>query len=325
MDPNHVCPIATVDEDARLTTFPILHKGIFEFYKEAESLHWGVNEVNLSRDAIDWVKLSPEQKHCVKFIIAFFASSDKIVNINIVSRFKKDFPILEVEYFYDTQVAMENIHAHMYALLADTIIPDATERKRLLNAIKTIPVITKMSDYMFRCINSNERPASRILRMACVEGIFFTGCFCIIYWLTSHGLMPGLGQSNELIARDEALHTTFPLFLYELFQPEYKLEPAEIYKIFSEAVDIAIEFVRAAVPPGMAEMSPELMIPYVQCCADNLLALIGVAPLYKATHDFHFMEQINYKNRGNFFERKVSEYSKVSVSDQTAHEVATDF
>lgn len=281
--------------------------------------------MNLSRDAIDWVKLSPAQKHCVKFIIAFFASSDKIVNINIIERFKKDFPILEVGYFYDTQVSMENIHAHMYALLADTIIPDEAERNHILNAVTTIPVVAKMSEYMFKCISSDEPVAERILRMACVEGIFFTGCFCIIYWLTSKGLMPGLGQSNELIARDESLHTTFPLFLYSLFKPEFRLQHARIHEIFTDAVDIAVEFVRAAVPAGMAEMSPELMIPYVQCCANNLLALIGCPPLYNSKHNFAFMEQINLKNRSNFFERKVSEYSKVTVSDTSENEVARDF
>jgi ribonucleotide reductase beta subunit family protein with ferritin-like domain len=318
-------PIKKLPGDDRLTTFPISRPGIFEYYKDAELARWGVNEVTLSKDAEDWSKLSKGQQQCVKAILAFFAAGDKIVNINILKRFRKDVPILEVEYFYDSQVAMENVHAHMYSLLLDTIIPDAKERERLLNAATQIPTIKLMSDYMFKCINSEEPFAKRILRMVCVEGVFFTGCFCIIYWLTSHGLMPGLGHSNELIARDESLHATFAMFLYDLIEPQFKLKHEEIYEIFAEAVNIASEFVKYALPEGMPEMNQGLMIAYVQCCADNLLALISVPPLYKVRHDFHFMEQINLKNRTGFFERRVSEYGKPKSADRVKGEVKRDF
>lgn len=320
-----VIPIKPIPGDNRLTTFPIARPGVFAYYKDAEAAHWGVAEVALSKDAEDWHKLSPQQQHAVKAILAFFAASDKIVNINIVKRFKKDIPILEVEYFYDTQVAIENIHAHMYSLLLDTIVPDATERENLLNATKTIPVITLISDYMFKCINSEEPFAKRILRMACVEGVFFTGCFCIIYWLTAKGLMPGLGQSNELIARDEALHATFAMFLYDMIEPQYKLTREEIYEIFKEAVEIARQFVVYALPNAMTGMNSTLMLQYVQCCADNMLALIDVPPLYKAKHEFHFMDQINLRNRTGFFERRVSEYGKVKNADKVKGEVKRDF
>lgn len=310
------CPIKAIPGDDRLTTFPIARPGVFEYYKDAEAAHWGVAEVSISKDAEDWHKLTKSEKHAVKVILAFFAASDKIVNINIVKRFKKDIPILEVEYFYDTQVAIENIHAHMYSLLLDTIVPDAGERESLLNATKTIPVVGIISEYMFKCINSDEPFAKRILRMACVEGVFFTGCFCIIYWLTSKGLMPGLGHSNELIARDEALHATFAMFLYDMIEPQFKLSHEEIYEIFREACGIAQQFVEYAIPNAMSGMNSTLMTQYVHCCADNMLALIDVPPLYKAKHEFHFMDQINLRNRTGFFERRVSEYGKVKSADK---------
>jgi ribonucleotide reductase beta subunit family protein with ferritin-like domain len=311
--------------DDRLTTFPIARPSVFAYYEDAEAARWGVKEVSLAKDAEDWYALSRPQQHSVKAILAFFAAGDKIVNINILRRFKKDLPILEVEYFYDSQVAMENVHAHMYSLLLDTIIPDASERTRLLDAATGISAIKLMSDYMFKCINSDEPFSKRILRMVCVEGIFFTGCFCIIYWLTSHGLMPGLGQSNELIARDEALHATFALFIYDLIEPEHKLSRDEIYQIFSEAVEIALKFVEYAIPEPMPEMNRELMSGYVKCCADNLLAMIDVPPLYGTKHNFHFMDQINMKNRAGFFERRVSEYGKPKSTDAVKGEIVRDF
>lgn len=311
--------------DDRLTTFPISRPGIFSFYEDAEAARWGVKEVSLAKDAEDWSKLTKPQQHSVKAILAFFAAGDKIVNINIIERFRKDIPILEAEYFYDSQVAMENVHAHMYSLLLDTIIPDAAERERLLNAATGIPTIKLMSDYMFKCIDSKEAFSRRVLRMVCVEGVFFTGCFCIIYWLTSHGLMPGLGQSNELIARDEALHATFALFLYDMINPKYKLPREEVYAIFAEAVAIAEKFVDYALSEPMPEMNRSMMCDYVKCCADNLLALIDMPPLYGVKHNFHFMEQINMRNRTGFFERRVSEYGKPARTDKVRGEVARDF
>lgn len=321
----NVQPIKKLPGDDRLTTFPIVRPGIFAYYEDAEAARWGVKEVSLAKDSEDWSKLTPKQQHSVKAILAFFAAGDKIVNINILKRFKKDVPMLEAEYFYDSQVAMENVHAHMYSLLLDTIIPDAGERARLLNAATGIPTIVQMSEYMFKCINSEEPFAARILRMVCVEGVFFTGCFCIIYWLTSHGLMPGLGQSNELIARDEALHATFAMYIYDLIEPQYKLSHSQIYAIFDEAVDIAVKFVDYALPEPMPEMNRDLMSTYVKCCADNLLALINVPPRYNAKHEFHFMDQINMRNRTGFFERKVSEYGKPKSSDKVRGEVNRDF
>lgn len=319
------CAIELLPGDTRLTAFPICRKGVYGFVEDSIKSYWTPNEISFAKDTEDWYKLTPQMQHCIKSVVAFFAASDAIVNVNITGRFREDIPILEVRYFYDHQVAMENIHAITYSLSLDSIVPEAAERTRLLNSMKTIPIIGKMTDYMFKCISSDEPFAKRILRMACVEGIFFTGCFCIIYWLQSKGLMPGLGQANELIARDEGLHTTFALFLYDMIKPELKLSTQDVYTIFEDAVLIACEFVRYALPDGMPEMNATLMTEYVKYCADNLITMIGHPSLYKAVNDFHFMDQINMANRTNFFERRVSEYSKASRGDTVRGEVRRDF
>lgn len=318
-------PIVLMNGDDRLTTFPINRKGVYGFYTDASLSYWTPGEISFAKDSEDWPKLSPQMQHCIKSIVAFFAASDAIVNVNIMKRFRKEIPILEVRYFYEYQVMIENVHAITYSMSLDSIVPEASERDRLLNAVKTIPIVGKMSQYMFRCIASNEPFAKRILRMACVEGVFFTGCFCIIYWLQSRGLMPGLGHANELIARDEGLHTVFALFLYDMIRPELKLSTEEVHQIFEEAVEIAVEFIRYALPEGMPEMNATLMTEYVKYCADNLIVMIGHPERYKAVNDFHFMDQINMKNRTNFFERRVGDYSKVAQGDSVLNEIERDF
>jgi ribonucleotide reductase beta subunit family protein with ferritin-like domain len=257
--------------------------------------------------------------------LAFFAASDGIVNLNLAERFKKDIGILEATYFYDFQMMMENVHAQTYSLLLETIIPDSKERADLLNAIETIPVIAKMSQYMFKCIQSDAPLPERLLRMACVEGLFFTGCFCAIYWLQSRGLMPGLGMSNELIARDEGLHTMFAMFLYTLIEPQYKLNQAQVAAILTEAVDLAKEFILDALPNGLRSMNAQLMTDYIQCQADNLATLIDMNPIYGSTHDFPYMEQINLSNRTNFFERRVTEYGRKTEAEADDSAITDDF
>lgn len=319
-------PIALIPVDSRLTTFPIARPELFAWYEDASKCYWTVQEVSTSKDVSDYeTKLTAGEKHFVKHVLAFFAASDGIVNLNLAKRFKKDIKILEANYFYDFQIAMENVHAHTYSILLDAIIPSKAERVKLLNAIQTMPIITKMSQYMFQCIDSKAPFAERLLRMACVEGIFFTGCFCAIYWLQNRGLMPALGHSNELIARDEALHTMFAMFLYTMISPEYKLSREKVYEIFTEAVELAKEFIREALPTGLSEMNAELMIPYIECQADNLVTLIDLPPIYNSKHDFHFMEQQNLTNRTNFFERRVSEYAKAASADKGDFDVTMDF
>lgn len=321
-----ISPIKLIPTDSRLTTFPISRPALWAYYKDAYKCFWTVEEISPSVDVSHYeTKLSQGEKRFVKHVLAFFAASDGIVNMNLAKRFKKDIPILEAGYFYDFQIMMENVHAHTYSILLDAIIPGKAEKERLLNAIQTMPVIKKMSDYMFKCIQSDAPFAERLLRMACVEGIFFTGCFCAIYWLQNRGLMPALGHSNELIARDEALHTMFAMFIYTMLEQNFKLPCDRVYAIFREAVDLAKEFITEALPTGLSEMNANLMIPYIECQADNLITLIDFPPLYRSKHNFHFMEQINLTNRTNFFERRVSEYSKAQSADEGEFTIKTDF
>jgi ribonucleotide reductase beta subunit family protein with ferritin-like domain len=232
------------------------------------------------------------------------------VNVNLAKRFKEDVPIIEVEMFYDFQMMMENIHAETYSLQLETIVNDVAKRDRLLNALNTIPSIRALTDWMKNCIESHENFAKRLLMMACAEGIFFSGCFCAIYWLQNNGLMPGLGHANELIARDEGLHTRFALHLYNMIEPAHKLSCAQIHSLFGEAVKLAKEFTNDALPEPLAEMNADLMSKYIESVADNLLCMIDVPILYGTKNPFAFMNQINFDNRTNFFERRVSEYAK---------------
>jgi ribonucleotide reductase beta subunit family protein with ferritin-like domain len=321
----NVSPFKLVAADSRLTTLPIVRRPLFDYYQDAYKCFWTVEEISLSKDIEHFeTRLTPGEKRFVKHVLAFFAASDGIVNLNLAKRFKKDVGMLEAGYFYDFQIAMENIHAHMYSLLLDTLV-SAKERDELLNAIHTIPVIKKMADFMFKCIDSDAPFAERLLRMACVEGIFFTGCFCAIYWLQNRGLMPGLGHSNELIARDEALHTMFAMFLYTMIEPEHRLSFDRVKEIVGEAVTLAKAFIADALPNGLAEMNAQLMGDYIECQADNLVTLIDFPVIFGSKHDFHFMEQINLQNRTNFFERRVSEYSKAQSVETTDFEIKTDF
>ena len=317
------CPIQLIPEDGRLTAFPIARPAIFAYYQDAYKSFWTPEEISLSKDIEQFDTLTSAERHFIKRILAFFAASDGIVNMNLAQRFKKDIPILEVGYFYDFQIMIENVHAHFYSIALDALIPDARERADLLNAIKTIPIITKMSKYMFDCIDGKEPFGDRLLRMACVEGIMFSGCFCAIYWLQNRGLMPGLGQSNELIARDEGLHFIFALTLFGMIDD--KPTNLRVQAIVREAVDIAKEFINDALPIGLPEMNADLMSKYIESKADDMLTMINVPLIYNAKHDFHFMDQINLINRTNFFERRVSEYGKTNRAEKSHFEVATDF
>jgi ribonucleotide reductase beta subunit family protein with ferritin-like domain len=318
--------IQSVLGDDRLITLPISRPDVWEFYKLAQRSFWIPEEVNVSSDIKDYnEKLTEGERLLVKHILAFFAATDKIVNINIIERFKKDFDIYEISSFYSFQETMENIHGEMYAILLHAIITDPAERDSVLNAVKTMPIIAKITDYVYECINSNASVGERLLRMVCVEGILFIGAFCAIYWLQERGLMKGLSQSNELIGRDESLHTMFGLLLYSLLKPEYKLKREKVYEIFRGALDIASEFISAALPKDLPEMNSALMTQYLERCADNLIVTIGFPHLYNSKNPFGFMEKINGLNKTNFFERRVSEYSKVSEAERDNDDVAEDY
>ena len=310
-------------EDGRLTTFPIHRPTIWKYYEDAQRMYWVPAEVSLSRDVNDFEKLTNNEKKYIKHILAFFATSDGIVNINLAQRFKQEIPILEVGYFYDYQMMIENVHAHMYSILIDTLIKDLAEKQVILSELTT------MAEFIFKCVDSNDNLANRLLRMACVEGIFFTGCFCAIYWLQNRGLMPGLGHSNELISRDEALHTMFALHLYWMLPP---ISTVEIYGIFDEAVQIACKFIETALPDDLSEMNSTTMKEYIKSQADNLLSLIDTPKLYNSKNPYLFMEQINLQNHTNFFERRVSEYSKSTGQSECSvpgqdpkYEIMSDF
>lgn len=310
--------IKPISGDRRLTFFPVCRPGLHQYYKDAQRCFWTPEEIDFSKDREHYdSRLTPGQRRFVDRVLAFFAASDKIVNMNLAKRFKDDVPIMEAECFYDLQMAMENVHAETYALQLDTIVSDPRRRDALLDALNTLPAIKSMTDWMFTCMNSNESFAKRVLRMACAEGVFFSGCFCAIYWLqNSAGLMPGLGHANELIARDEGLHTMFALFLYTMIEPDQRAAEHEVHEIFDAAVQIAKTFILDALPEPLPSMNAPMMSQYIEYVADNLLTLIDVKPLYRTKNPFIFMEQLNLENRTNFFERRVSEYSKPKSAPQ---------
>lgn len=326
-------PFDYVENDFRLTTYPIQHPHLFELYKKLSSNFWAAEEIELGNEAGDFKRLHPMAQRAVKYILAFFAASDGIVNINLIERFRDEVKFLEARYFYDYQIANENVHAETYSLLLDTIIVDVDEKRQLFDAIRTMPVIKKMADYMYNCIKSDSSLAERLLRMACVEGIFFTGCFCFIYWLAQEKIMPGLAQSNIWISRDEAQHTEFALALYQMIKPSQRLSPEKIYEIFDEAVQIACEFTREALfdnasEGGLEQMNASLMMQYIQHQANNILSLIGVGKLYNVDNPFAFMEQINLVPKTNQFETRSTEYSKPTTmvkSEDNGTSITSEF
>lgn len=324
---NKMSCIKLLPEDSRLTTLPIARPGLWELYKQATRCFWVADQIPLSQDRQHYEeRLTPGQKHFVDLILAFFATSDKLVNINLAARFKQEVPILEAEAFYDFQMAMENIHAEIYAQQLNTIIADPQHRQKLLDGIHTIPVIRKMADWMTKCTQSDEPFPVRLLRMACVEGIFFISCFCAIYWLKKKDLMPGLGLANEFIARDESLHTRFALHVFdELIEQEHKPSSAVINGIVSDAVDIAKEFVNEALKTDLPEMNAKLMKQYVECAADGFLSMIHMPALYKSENPFDFMIQQGLGTKTNFFERRESNYSMPSKSDSSEWNYNVEF
>lgn len=322
--------------DTRLTTYPIGRRGLWSWYNQAQFSHWVVPEVDVSHDAAEFARLTPDEQRFIKHVLAFFAASDGIVNINIVERFRRDVPILEAQYFYDFQVAIENVHAEMYSLLLDTLIEDHDERSHLLNAAKEMPIITEMTEWIRKCIDSDEPFPLRLIRMACVEGIFFTWCFCAIYWLSTRSndakstreiRMPGLAMSNELIGRDENLHTMFALTLFYMVQEKYRPANEDVIRIVDEAVNIAIKFARECLPKNMTMMNIDGAINYIQIQANNIVTLIDIPDIYETGPlQFKFMEQQLLDNRTNFFERRVADYSKKQGDNrESAYSSVDDF
>jgi len=292
------------------TLFPIKssEQHLYKMYKQSVASFWTPEEIQFSKDGEDWAKLSPDEKHFIKHILAFFAGSDGIVQENLASRFQREVDSQVVKLFYSFQNAMEGIHAETYSLLIDTYVKDKTEQDHLFRAIDTIPCIKKKADWAVKWIESQSNFATRLVAFACVEGIFFSGAFCSIYWLKKRGLMPGLTFSNELISRDEGLHTLFAVALYHTL-PE-KLETDTIVSILKEAVTIEKEFIVDALPCSLIGMNSRMMTEYIEFVADRLAVQLGCPKMYKTANPFDFMDLISLEGKTNFFEKKVSEYSR---------------
>ncbi|GMH06850.1 hypothetical protein Nepgr_008690 [Nepenthes gracilis] len=303
-------PILAPNPD-RFCMFPIQYPQIWEMYKKAEASFWTAEEVDLSADLRHWEGLTPDEKHFVSHVLAFFAASDGIVLENLAGRFMKEVQIAEARAFYGFQIAIENIHSEMYSLLLETYIKDSAEKDRLFHAIETVPCVAKKAEWALRWINGSESFAERLIAFACVEGIFFSGSFCAIFWLKKRGLMPGLTFSNELISRDEGLHCDFACLLYGLLMKQ--LSEERVREIVADAVDIEREFVCDALPCALVGMNAELMSQYIEFVADRLLGALGCGKIYHVSNPFDWMELISLQGKTNFFEKRVGEYQKASV------------
>ncbi|KAJ3030929.1 UNVERIFIED_CONTAM: Ribonucleotide-diphosphate reductase (RNR), small subunit [Siphonaria sp. JEL0065] len=307
----------------RFVLFPIKYQEVWQMYKKAEASFWTVEEVDLSKDAGDWDKLSGDEKMFVSHVLAFFAASDGIVNENLVERFSNDVQIPEARCFYGFQIMIENIHSEMYSLLIDTYIKDPQEREHLFDAIDTIPCIRKKADWALKWISDKTSSfAERLVAFAVVEGIFFSGSFASIFWLKKRGLMPGLTFSNELISRDEGLHTDFACLLFSLLKNKPTSET--VYKIVSEAVELEQEFLIDALPVKLIGMNSDLMSQYIEFVADRLLVSLGCPKLYNVENPFDFMDLISLQGKTNFFEKKVGEYQKAGVMSKGNNEFTLD-
>jgi ribonucleoside-diphosphate reductase beta chain len=304
-------PLLTESGD-RFVLFPIRHPDVWEKYKQHSAVTWFAEEVDLSKDMPQWEKLSDNERHFIKHVLAFFAGSDGIVMENLAMRFMREVQWPEAKMFYNVQNFMEGVHSETYSLLIETYITDPQEKAQLFQAIKTIPCVQKKADWALAWIDNKEASfATRLLGFAAVEGIFFSGAFCAIFWLKERGIMPGLTVSNEFIARDEGLHTEFACLLYSKLMN--KLSKKDAHKIIRDAVKIEKQFITKSLPCDLIGMNAKMMSQYIEFVADRLLLQLGYPKAYSATNPFPFMEKISLENKDNFFEKKVSTYAKASV------------
>lgn len=303
------------DNKDRFVIFPIKHNDIWQFYKKAEASFWTAEEVDLSPDINDWQnKLNDDERYFISHILAFFAASDGIVNENLAINFLQEVQYPEARCFYGFQIMIENIHSEMYSLLIDTYIKDNVEKDRLLRAVDTIPCVQRKADWALRWIEKGTF-AERLIAFAAVEGIFFSGSFCSIFWLKKRGLMTGLTFSNELISRDEGLHCDFACLLYQN-HIQHQMPEESVKEIIRHAVEIEKEFVSDALPVRLIGMNADLMCQYIEFVADRLLLALGCSKIWNATNPFDFMELISLQGKTNFFERRVGEYQKSGVTNQ---------
>ena len=312
-------------DDSRYVMFPIKDQDIWKMYKKQEDLFWRAEEIDLSKDNKDWETLNDDEKHFISMILAFFAASDGIVLENLGMRFLSEVQLSEARAFYGLQIAMENIHSITYSTLIDTYIKDKEHKAKLFNALHEYECITKKGQWAIKWINDKKSSfATRLVAFACIEGIFFSGAFCAIYWLKKRGLMPGLTFSNELISRDEALHTEFAVLLHNKL--EKPLKKQKIHEIISESVAIELEFINDALPCRLIGMNQVLMKQYIEFVADRLSVQLGGDKIYESKNPFDWMENISIETKTNFFEDRVSEYSLTTKSkDNNTFEFGDDF
>lgn len=309
-----------VPDKSRFVLFPIKHTDIWDMYKKAEASFWTAEEIDLAMDHKDWVNLSSNERHFVSHVLAFFAASDGIVNENLAMNFSNEIQCSEARCFYGFQIAIENIHSEVYSLLIDTYIKDIPEKAKLLNAIETVPCVNKKANWALKWCNRNTASfAERLVAFSAVEGIFFSGSFCAIFWLKKRGLMPGLGFSNELISRDEGMHCDFACLIYNKLVN--RLPQETVFNILRSAVTIECEFVSQALPVELIGMNSTLMSQYIQFCADRLLVALKYDKLYKTANPFDWMEMISLQGKTNFFEKRVGEYSKSGVGVESSLQV----
>ena len=307
----------------RFVLFPIQHDDIWAFYKRAEASFWTAEEIDLASDLVDWEsKLNDDEKYFIKHVLAFFAASDGIVNENLAENFLSEVQYTEAKFFYGFQIAMENVHSETYSLLIDTYIKDTKEKNHLFNAIETLDCVKKKADWALRWIDEGNF-AERLVAFAAVEGIFFSGSFCAIFWLKKRGLMPGLSFSNELISRDEGLHCDFACLLYNE-HVQNKMTEEEIRTIILDAVEIEKEFVTDAIPVRLIGMNSDSMSQYIEFVADRLLMELGCKKEYDAVNPFDFMDMISIQGKTNFFEKRVGEYQKAGVLGDSSQAFSLD-
>ena len=311
------------EEEKRLVLHPIKNQVLFDLYKKQQKCFWTAEEIDFSKDIKDWEKLKTEEKHFIKHVLAFFAASDTIVNINLLERFLTDVKVLEAQIGYTFQAMMENIHSEVYSLMIDTYIKDKQEKQYLLNAVETIDCVTEKAKWALKWIQSDSNFARRLVAFSIVEGVFFSGSFCAIYWLKERNLMPGLTLSNEFIARDEGMHVEWACTLYSMLSE--KLDESIVYEIIQEAVEIETKFITESLPCRLIGMNADSMTQYIRYVADKLLIDLGYSKLFKDTNPFDFMENISLEGKTNFFEKRVSEYSKADLSNSSAFELSDNF
>jgi len=317
-----------IENPNRFVVLPIEYPKVWEEYKKQQASFWTAEEIDLSADLADWKNLNDKEQHFVKMVLAFFAASDGIVNENLAMKFSNEVQITEARAFYGFQIAMENIHSETYSLLIDTYIKDTKEKNFLFNAVQTIPVVTKKADWALQWINDESSFAERLVAFACVEGILFSGSFCAIYWLKKRGLMPGLTFSNELISRDEGLHTDFACLMYSMLKNS--LPQDHVHHIIRGAVDCEREFICESLNCELIGMNAGLMTKYIEFVADRLLACLGCDKIYNSENPFDWMELISMQGKTNFFEKRVGEYQKAGVMgngdvDAVAFSLEEDF